>query len=309
VSAARTAGTTGVTLGGLVESGAAELRRSGSESARTWARRDASILAGAALGLGRAALLSFPERAVGREDADRYRELVRRRAEGMPLQRLLGRAEFHDVTLTIEPGVFIPRPETELLVDLAVAGIGRLLAARAGDVRVLDLCTGTGAVAVAVASAFRDERRVRVHAGDTSPAAVELARRNAAAEDVTVDVRRSDLFAEFDDVGPLDVVLANPPYIAPSEMAELPVEVRLGDPADALLDPEGGTGFHRRIAEEGRGRIAADGLLAMEIGCRQGAEAAGILTAAGYEDVDVVPDLAGRDRIVRGRRPSSTPSS
>ncbi|MGQ0720574.1 MAG: peptide chain release factor N(5)-glutamine methyltransferase [Candidatus Eiseniibacteriota bacterium] len=297
------------TLGELVEAGAGELRRAAGDDARANARRDASLLLGSVLGLDRAAVLSRSERAVTPAEADRYRELVRRRAAGTPLQLLLGESVFHDVTIAVEHGVFIPRPETELLVDEAIAAVERLLDSRGGEVRAVDLCTGAGAVAVAVAWKFRDVPRVRVHAGDTSAAAVELARRNAVAAGVAVDVRRSDLLAAFKDLeGAADVLTANPPYIAPEEMAALPVEVRLGDPADALLDPEGGTGFHRRIAEQGQTFLRPGGLLALEIGWRQGAEAAGILTAAGYEDVAVLPDLAGRDRIVRGRRPSSTPS-
>jgi release factor glutamine methyltransferase len=298
------------TLGELLDAGAGELRR-GHGSAREDPRREASLLLGSVLGLDQGEILSRPERPVEPGEAERYRDLVRRRARGRPLQLLLGVTGFHDVTLAVEPGVFIPRPETELLVEQAVAEIRRLLDRRpgGGDRHVLDLCTGTGAVAVAVAWSLRDAAGVRVHAGDSNPAAVDLARKNADRAGVTVDVRFSDLgsaFADLDDA--IDVLVANPPYIPPEESDSLPPEVRLGDPAEALFDPEGGTGFHRRIAGQGRSSLRAGGLLALEIGWSQGAEAAAILGAAGYEDVAVLPDLAGRDRVVRGRRPSSTPS-
>jgi release factor glutamine methyltransferase len=139
---------------------------------------------------------------------------------------------------------------------------------------------------------------------------VRLARRNAERNGVTVDVRRSDLFSAFADLeGSVDVLVANPPYIAPEERGTLPVEVRLGDPEEALFDPEGGTGFHRRIADRGRDFLRPGGTIALEIGERQGDEVRARLEELGYRDVAVLPDLAGRCRVVRGRRPTSTPSS
>jgi release factor glutamine methyltransferase len=214
----------------------------------------------------------------------------------------------------VAPGVFIPRPETELLVEEAGGWISERLARHGADdaepLRVLDLCTGTGAVAVALARRFRSDPRVELHAGDWSLRAVYLARRNAGRNDVRVAVRRSDLFSAFADLeGAVDVVVANPPYVAPHEEESLPVEVRMGDPAAAVFDPEGGTGFHRRIAARAHAFLRPGGLLAMEIGERQGAEVTATLRGAAYEDVTVRRDLAGRDRVVRGRRPTSTPSS
>jgi release factor glutamine methyltransferase len=187
---------------------------------------------------------------------------------------------------------------------------GRLAADRDSGITVLDLCTGTGAVAVALAHRFRKEPRVRVHAGDWSLRAVRLARRNSERNGVALDVRRSDLFSAFADLeGRVDVLVANPPYLAPEERGMLPVEVRLGDPEEALFDPEGGTGFHRRIAERGRAFLRPGGTIALEIGERQGDEVRARLEELGYRDVTVLPDLAGRCRVVRGRRPTSTPSS
>jgi release factor glutamine methyltransferase len=118
---------------------------------------------------------------------------------------------------------------------------------------------------------------------------------------VDVDVRRSDLFESFAELAAgLDVVVSNPPYVSPSELTQLPIEVRGFDPPRALFDFEGGTGFHRRIAAAARGFLRSGGTLLLEIGETQGAEVAGVLTAAGYADVRVSQDLAGRDRVVRG---------
>jgi len=303
------------TLRELVEAGAGELRWA-EGCARENPRREASLLLQAAVGLDRAQMVIHGDQAAAPGAAARYWEMVRRRARGLPLQLLVGQAGFHDVTLSVEPGVFIPRPETELLVNEAARDVEALLRAETAGIRpaaslnVLDLCTGTGAVAVALAHRFRERSRVGVLAGDWSLRAVRLARRNAERNDVSVDVRRSDLFSAFSDLeGRVDVLVSNPPYISPGEKDNLPVEVRLGDPEDALFDPDGGTGFHRRIAERGRAFLRAGGTLAVEIGDQQGDEVRALLEACGYVGVAVLKDLAGRDRVVRGRRPRSTPSS
>jgi release factor glutamine methyltransferase len=139
---------------------------------------------------------------------------------------------------------------------------------------------------------------------------MRLARQNAVRNRVEVDVRRSDLFSAFADLeGRVDVLTANPPYIAPAERDSLPLEVLLGDPEDALFDPEGGTGFHARLAARGADFLRPGGLLAMEIGADQGPAVVALAAAAGLAGARVMRDLAGRDRIVTGRRPSSTPSS
>jgi len=302
------------TLRELVDAGAGELRWSDG-CARENPRREASLLLQAAVGLDRAQLIVRGDQAPGPGEEARYWEMVRRRARGLPLQLLLGETGFHDVTLAVEPGVFIPRPETELLVEHAGEELesrldGNGSGAAPDTVCVLDLCTGTGAVAVALAWRFREVPRVRVVAGDWSQRAVRLARRNAERNDVRVDVRRSNLYSALADLeGTVDVIVANPPYISRAERDALPLEVRLGDPEEALFDPDGGTGFHRRIARRGCDFLRPGGLLALEIGEQQGGEVEAALRELGYEETGILPDLAGRDRIVRGRRPTSTRSS
>jgi release factor glutamine methyltransferase len=231
----------------------------------------------------------------------RFLGMVARRAEGVPFQLLAGETGFHDITLTVESGVFLPRPETELLVEEARRSLAESRLRPGSDtLQVLDLCTGSGAVAVALAAAERG-RDTSVFAGDVDPHAVRLARSNAARCRVDVDVRRSDLFAAFADLrGSLDLVVSNPPYVAPGELDRLPLEVVEFDPPRALFDPEGGTGFHRRIAQAARDHLRAGGVLLLEIGATQGDEVRSILSATGYSGVRVMRDLAGRDRIIRG---------
>lgn len=284
----------------LLDRGTARLRDARG-AAREDPRGEARRLLAAAAGLHGAELVLHADDVAPRRAKARFLALLDRRAAGVPLQLLAGETGFHDVVLSVEEGVFVPRPETELLVE----EVRHVLAARrrrgaAEPSRVLDLCTGTGAVAVAVAAAERANPG-RVHAGDVDPHAVRLAAGNATRCGVTVDVRRSDLFAAFGDLaGTVDVVVSNPPYIAPEEMERLPVEVRGFDPPRALFDPDGGTGFHRRLAGEARRFLRPGGTLLLEIGETQGGAVLGILADAGYRDLCVLPDLTGRDRIVRG---------
>jgi release factor glutamine methyltransferase len=290
-----------VTLRELVEAGARELQWSES-AARENPLQEASALLMAAVGCERSHLVTHGGEFAPTREAERFWSLVSQRATGVPLQLLLGETGFHAVRLRVERGVFIPRPETELLVDEAIAAVEDRLEEGRGA-RVLDLCTGTGAVAIAVAAQFRERAGVRILATDWNPQAVRLARRNAEDNGVggMIEVRRSNLYSALaDQERRIDVLVSNPPYVEPAVSEELPVEVRLGDPKDALFDPEGGTGFHRRIATRGRDFLVAGGVLAMEIGATQGASVAAILAEAGYEGVRVLPDLAGRDRVVRG---------
>lgn len=309
----------------------AETLRVGRGSGRENPTREAQLLLRAATGRTVEAFLRERSRAASPAEAARYREWIAARAAGVPLQHLTGRADFHEIELRCEPGVFIPRPETELLVELALqemqqiaksagasfggAGGSALPAAHASarSLVVVDVCTGTGAIAVAVASASRRaDLPARIYAGDVNEAAVLLAWRNAEACGVgeLLDVRTSDLLVGFADLaGRVDLLLSNPPYIDPACAETLPVEVRFGDPPLALFDPEGGIGFHRRLAREGRIFLREDGVIALEIGDDQGEAAARLLVEEGYDEVRILPDLAGRDRIARGRWRSSTRSS
>ncbi len=297
--------TTTTTLRELVDAGARQLGQAAG-AARENPRHEARLLLGAAVGMDFGRMIAFDDEPVTAQDSVRFWEFVEDRARGVPLQLIVGETPFHGVTLTIETGVFIPRPETELLVEETVCAARRRLRehprdGRPGGVCVLDLCTGSGAVAVATAATLRDERRVSVFAGDWSPLAVRVARENARRNDVDVDVRRSNLFSAFADLeGKVDVLASNPPYIAPTEEDTLPLEVRIGDPRDALFDPDGGIGFHRKIADRGRSFLRPGGALVMEMGESQGAAVEQELRTLGYDDVQILPDLSGRERFVQG---------
>jgi release factor glutamine methyltransferase len=194
--------------------------------------------------------------------------------------------------VAVRPGVFIPRPETEVLVDVALEWLDE-----AEDPVVVDVGTGTGAVALAIA----DERRgARVFAIDLSPEAVELAQENAARLGLSVTVLQGDLLEPLPQElrGTVDLVVSNPPYVTDAQYEDLPAEVR-ADPRLALV---GGTGLHERLAAGAIGWLRPGGALAVEIGASQGPDVAKVMEGS-YEEVRIVPDLAGRDRIVVGRRP------
>jgi release factor glutamine methyltransferase len=214
------------------------------------------------------------------------------RCHGTPLQYLTGEQQFMELALAVAPGVFVPRPETEGLVEAALQTLRDVAAPIAVDVG-----TGTGAVALAIKRLRPD---ARVLATEISVEAVGLARRNASRLELEVDVRRGDLLDPVPGAlrGRIDLIVSNPPYVTRDEYETLPEEVRL-EPYEALV---GGTDVHRRLAEEAPGWLAPSGSLVVEIGSSQGQEVRAIL-AEGFEDVEVLPDLAGRDRVVRARRP------
>lgn len=263
------------------------LDRHGVDSPRTTAER----LLMHVLGTDRAGLYARTEGLDTREARVFGRALCQRCA-GAPLQHLTGEQGFRHLVLEVRPGVFVPRPETEILVEHALAAVGG-----SEDPIVVDVGTGTGAIALAI----KDERPgATVYATDRSTDAVELARGNAERLGLDVRVHEGDLLAPLPGElrGWIDLVVSNPPYVSAAEYADLPVEVRT-DPAGALL---GDLELYERLAGEASRWLRDGGALAVEIGASQGAAVAAILSPS-YVDVRVVRDLAGRDRVVLARRP------
>jgi len=214
------------------------------------------------------------------------------RCAGTPLQHLTGEQPFRRISVRVQPGVFIPRPETEALVGKALDELGDV-----DDPVVVDVGTGTGAVALAI----KDERPgAEVFATDLSPEAVELARANAARLSLQVTVVGGDLLDPLPEElrGWVDLVVSNPPYVTEEELQDLPAEVR-AEPRLALV---GGIQLYERLADQALRWLRDGGVLAVEIGGSPGADVAKVLEGS-YMDVRTLPDLAGRDRIVVARRP------
>jgi release factor glutamine methyltransferase len=226
-------------------------------------------------------------------EARTFGRLLCRRCAGTPTQHLTGEAGFRRLVLEVRPGVFVPRPETEILVDVALA----MLRERGSAAPlVVDVGTGTGAVALAIADELAAARLV---ATDLSAEAVALARANAERLGLPIDVREGDLLAplEPDVRRRVDLVVSNPPYVDPSWAPELSSEVR-ADPPLALF---GDLDLYRRLFAEARAWLREGGGVAVEVDVRTAGDVADAAALAGFADVRIHQDLAGRDRVVAGR--------
>lgn len=231
---------------------------------------------------------------------DHYRELIRARGAGEPVAYILGRAYFHDLTLRVNGSVLIPRPETEHVVEAALAFL------KAGEweqpPRVLDLGTGSGAIAISLAAGFPD---TGVTAADSSPDALSLARENARTEglDARIEFVQSDMFQDLDPTETYDLIVSNPPYISDEEWETLPRDVREYEPQHALRGGSDGLDYYRVLAAESWQHLKPGGMLIVEIGHDQGTPVRGLLAeAGGYGEVRVIKDYAGHDRVVTAGR-------
>lgn len=258
-------------------------------------RADARWLVRSALGWSAADLTLSAERPLSDEQLKAATELADRRARREPLQLVLGGTSFRGHPLTLRPGVFIPRPETESLVDLVVAAVPPSGA-------VVETCCGSGAIACAIAAERPD---VHVTAIDADPAAVALTIENAAGLGVSIDVLQGRLLEPLAPAvrGRVDVVVANPPYLAADEVAGLDPEVREWDPRAALVAGATGHEVSDALLASAPRYLAADGWLLLELDERRVSEAAIRAGKAGLVSVATHADLTGRPRFVSARRP------
>lgn len=252
-------------------------------------RLDAEVLLAQALGVRRERLLLDADLQVAGDAVHHFREAVRRRSiEREPVAYITGRKGFRRLELAVDPRVLIPRPETELLVEVAL----RLPEGRS----VLDLGTGSGAIALAI----KDERPdLHVFGSDVSEQALSVAQANAQRLGLQVSWLHSDLLSEVPDE--VDAVVSNPPYVATTEAGALAPEIARHEPAQALFAGLDGLDAIRALTGQvaGRSRVRT---LAIEIGAGQSQAVRELVEAAGFTEVQVVPDLAGIDRVVTGRR-------
>jgi release factor glutamine methyltransferase len=259
-------------------------------------RLDADLLVAHVLGKTRIEIILEGDRPLDKSELERFRELVRRRRAGEPTAYLLGTREFYGTLLEVDPNVLIPRPDTEILVEVALE---RTLAQAVGT--AIDLCTGSGCVAIAFALARRDWTVTGV---DLSPGAVEVAKRNAARAGFAAGLsfETGDLFAALPSVAAVELITANPPYIPTEVIPTLEVGIRNYEPRMALDGGLDGLTVTRRIIAEAPARLVGGGVLALEIGHDQAAAVSELMQSAGFEDVAVKRDYGHNDRVVSGRR-------
>jgi release factor glutamine methyltransferase len=266
------------------------LEKKGVESPRL----DAELLLASALGCDRVRLYIDLDKPLGPDELARFKPLIQRRGSREPVAYILGSKEFYGRPFEVGPGVFIPRPETELLVQLALSAI-------AGEARVLDLCAGSGAVGVTIAA---ERQQALVDLVEVSPPAAEAAGRNAArhAPD-RARVLQGDLYEALPARVRYNVIVANPPYVPLEHGRQLASDVVDHEPHLALFAGDDGLEVVRKVIAGVPEWLAPQGLFATEIDPSQGAQVADFCTRAGLVAVRVEKDLAGLQRHVAGRMP------
>ncbi|WGR61375.1 peptide chain release factor N(5)-glutamine methyltransferase [Paracoccus ferrooxidans] len=265
--------------------GAARLAQAGVPGAA----EDARLLLAHALDLPRHHLAAALAAPLPPEALRRFDATLAARAARQPVSQILGRRAFWRHEFRVTRHTLDPRPETETLVEAALAG---------PFASVLDLGTGTGAILI---SLLAERPGARGLGTDISAAALEVARENARTVGVCADFLESDWFASV--TGQFDLIVSNPPYIALDEMAQLAPEVREWEPRQALTDGADGLSAYRAIATGAPAHLSPGGRLMVEIGPTQGAAVAALMRAAGLAEPRILPDLDGRDRVVAARKP------
>ncbi|MEO7295938.1 MAG: peptide chain release factor N(5)-glutamine methyltransferase [Candidatus Limnocylindria bacterium] len=289
-----------LTVGEAIAAGVAKLRASGSPSARL----DAELLIAHVDGHDRSWILAHPEAPLG--EAAAFAAALERRAAGEPIAYIRGYKEWHSLRIRTDRRALIPRPETELLADEAIAAIARRGSRRAAPLIVWEVATGSGAVAVALAIHFRADLaadRMRLIASDVAPEALELAAENFAAHAVAADVAlfRADLLEPAEGSLPRpDVIVANLPYVPSSGLADRHGSLAF-EPPLALDGGRDGLGVLRRLMDQLPARAAPGASVLLEIGADQG-DAVMTLAPAGAS-ASLIRDLAGLDRVVRVEMP------
>ena len=276
----------GVPLKQLIKESVLKLQEAGIADAKT----DTFLLLEAAAGITKAGYLLDPDKQLSASEYELFDGFLKRRMQHEPCQYIIGQTEFYGLSFLVNEHVLIPRQDTELLVEEA-------LKTTAEDSRVLDLCTGSGAVAVAIKHSRPD---AAVTALDISKEALETAKKNAEKNGCGIEFLVSDLFEDLGAERKFDVIVSNPPYISETEYETLMPEVKDHEPSLALLAGEEGLDIYRRLIAEAPRYLAKGGALLVEIGCSQAEAVSRLFKENGFKEIKVIKDLAGLDRVVSG---------
>ena len=266
-------------------------------------RLNAELLLMFTLSRDRAYLFAHPERELTADEQARYQSALAERARGLPTQYITGHQEFWGMDLIVSPAVLIPRPETEHVIETALALVSEERAGRQDrphqSLRILDVGTGSGCIALALAREFLD---AEINATDISAAALEIARANAARHQLEnrIQFHQADLFEGL-NIGGLDLIVSNPPYVGESEEDQVQLEVRKFEPRHAVFAGRAGTEVIARLIPQARAALRPRGWLIMEISGTIAGDTRRLLS--GWDDVGIIPDLQLIPRVVRARKP------
>lgn len=286
-----------MTIAEAINNAAATLAQQGIQHSRL----DAELILRHVLKKERAWLIAHFQDPLDGDNRRLFEDGVGRRARREPLQYIIGEQEFWGLPFSVTPDVLIPRPETELLIEVAL-GVAEN---KGGPSTIIDLCTGSGCIAVSLA---REMQAARIFATDISPNAAAVARENARTHGVSDRIRflEGDLFAPLEELdlrGQVDIIVTNPPYVRSDELPALMPEVSVYEPSTALVAGPQGTEVHSRIVEGAPAFLKKGGALIMEMGMGQADALSRLMKECNeYKTPEIVKDLAGIDRVIRVRR-------
>lgn len=288
------------TIAEAITSGARLLDQAGISEAR----RTAGLLMGHILGADRAQLLTRSSEQLRSSTLESFIQLVERRAAGEPLQYITGHQEFYGLDFKVSPAVLIPRPETEFLVERVIALARDCFSGLDEGPIIVDVGTGSGCIAVTLAAHIADARLIAI---DISPAALDIARENAAIQGVAsrIEFLEGDLLSPLAGrclEGAVDFIASNPPYVPARDPHLIQREVRDWEPSEALFGGEEGLDFYRRLLDEGKRYLKPGGRLVCEIGYSQLEPLREMIESSGWELIEVTNDLQGIPRALTLRR-------
>jgi protein-(glutamine-N5) methyltransferase, release factor-specific len=255
-------------------------------------RLEAEILLAHVLGKNRVYLYANYDEPVNQVEREKFRAFIKRRTAGEPLAYIVGLKEFMSLNFRVSPDVLIPRPDTEILVETAIT-----IAGKDQISRICDVGTGSGAIAISLAVYLP---ACRIYATDLSPAALNVARKNAELHNAAVDFRGGDLLEPLENEEQMDIITANLPYVPLAQIDELEIGVRDWEPRMALAATGDGLDIYRRLVPQAQKLLRSGGYLLWEIDPRQAGPARDMLE--GFEEIEILKDGAGRDRLVKARR-------
>jgi release factor glutamine methyltransferase len=261
------------------------------------ARLDAEVLLAFCLGCDRLEFLKNPDIIINKKQLARFRNLIVRRLQWEPVAYITGRKEFWTFSLEVNRDVLIPRPDTEIIVEETLDVCRKM---DSSEIRILDIGTGSGAIALALAEEIF---QAKIVATDISAAALALARKNARVLKLInkIDFRQGDLFEPVKGV--FDIIVCNPPYISAKDYEKLPEGVKDYEPTDALLAGKKGTEFYEKLTDGAKEFLEKNGWLLMEIGAKQEKRVRGLMEASGcYDSIEMRRDYAGLPRVIKARR-------